>query len=204
MAARAALTVARRGPQSNHLSLEFARMTPASKPGEPAMSEIATPAAEVGIMPMDLTHPHQAVDHDVLAVFHLGRLVRHDGHVPEPDARVSRDAQNRSGSMRASPIGAMIAPFFVGMIADRFFATQHILAVLHLAGAALLFAVSMVDSSTTLLSADAVVLPLLHADLGADQFAFVQPHDATPSGSFPAFACWARSAGSRPACWSAV
>ena len=42
-----------------------------------------------------------------------------------------------------SPIGAMVAPFFVGMIADRFFATQRILAVLHFAGAGLLVAISM-------------------------------------------------------------
>lgn len=36
-------------------------------------------------------------------------------------------------------IGAIIAPFFVGMIADRFFATQKILAILHLAGAVLIY-----------------------------------------------------------------
>ncbi len=43
-----------------------------------------------------------------------------------------------------SALGAIIAPFFVGMIADRFFATQKILTVLHLAGAVLLYAVSQV------------------------------------------------------------
>jgi nucleoside transporter len=36
-------------------------------------------------------------------------------------------------------IGAIIAPFFVGMIADRFFATQRILALLHLLGAVMLY-----------------------------------------------------------------
>ena len=37
------------------------------------------------------------------------------------------------------PIAGMITPLFVGMIADRFFAAQRVLAVLHLAGAALMF-----------------------------------------------------------------
>ncbi|HSH93926.1 MAG TPA: MFS transporter [Roseimicrobium sp.] len=37
------------------------------------------------------------------------------------------------------PIAGMIAPFFVGMIADRFFAAQRVLGVMHLGGAALMF-----------------------------------------------------------------
>jgi nucleoside transporter len=39
-------------------------------------------------------------------------------------------------------LGAIIAPFIIGMIADRFFAAQKILGVLHLAGAALLYYIS--------------------------------------------------------------
>ncbi|MFZ1530361.1 MAG: nucleoside permease [Ferruginibacter sp.] len=39
-------------------------------------------------------------------------------------------------------LGAIVAPFIIGMIADRFFAAQKILAVLHIAGAALLYYIS--------------------------------------------------------------
>ena len=37
------------------------------------------------------------------------------------------------------PIAGMISPFFVGMIADRFFPAQRVLGVLHLVGAGLMF-----------------------------------------------------------------
>src|SRR5258707_728928 len=37
------------------------------------------------------------------------------------------------------PIAGMITPFFVGMIADRFFPAQRVLGVMHLLGAALMF-----------------------------------------------------------------
>jgi len=40
-------------------------------------------------------------------------------------------------------LAAMISPFFVGMVADRFMATERILAALHLVGAAVLFVASM-------------------------------------------------------------
>jgi len=43
-------------------------------------------------------------------------------------------------------IAAMISPFFVGMVADRFFATQKILSVLHIAGAVMMYAVSQVTT----------------------------------------------------------
>jgi nucleoside transporter len=42
----------------------------------------------------------------------------------------------------ATAVGAMVAPFFVGLIADKLFATQKVLAILHGLGAVLLFLVS--------------------------------------------------------------
>lgn len=53
----------------------------------------------------------------------------------------------------ASAIAAIVSPFFVGMIADRFFSTQKILGVLHLAGAALLFAVSTMHTTSAFFGA---------------------------------------------------
>jgi nucleoside transporter len=43
-------------------------------------------------------------------------------------------------------LASMISPFFVGLIADRFFSTERVILVLHLIGAVFLFAVTRVTS----------------------------------------------------------
>lgn len=49
----------------------------------------------------------------------------------------------------ALAIATMISPFFVGMVADRFFAAQKIMGVLHLVGAALLYGATVVNDNAT-------------------------------------------------------
>ncbi|HMR56922.1 MAG TPA: nucleoside permease [Cyclobacteriaceae bacterium] len=49
----------------------------------------------------------------------------------------------------ALAIATMISPFFVGMVADRFFAAQKIMGVLHLIGAVLLYLATVVNDNTT-------------------------------------------------------
>src|ERR1700686_467245 len=43
-------------------------------------------------------------------------------------------------------LASMISPFFVGLIADRFFSTERVLAALHLMGAVFLYLVTQVSS----------------------------------------------------------
>ncbi len=49
----------------------------------------------------------------------------------------------------ALAIATIISPFFVGMVADRFFAAQKIMGVLHLVGAALLYMATVVDNNSS-------------------------------------------------------
>ncbi len=48
------------------------------------------------------------------------------------------------------PWGALIAPFFVGMVADRFFNSEHVLAACHFLGGAMLLLASVTTDSTLL------------------------------------------------------
>ncbi len=49
----------------------------------------------------------------------------------------------------ALAIATIISPFFVGMVADRFFAAQKIMGVLHLVGAALLYTATVVNDNSS-------------------------------------------------------
>jgi nucleoside transporter len=84
----------------------------------------------------------------------------------------------------AMAIATIFSPFFVGMIADRFFAAQKVLGVLHLAGAALLYYLIQVDNPDTfywiLLLYSLLYAPTLAL---ANSVAFRQMKD--PSREFP-------------------
>jgi nucleoside transporter len=58
-------------------------------------------------------------------------------------ATIGFNANDIGWTYAAGPIATMISPFFVGMIADRFFATQRVLGVMHLLGAATMFLATM-------------------------------------------------------------
>jgi nucleoside transporter len=84
----------------------------------------------------------------------------------------------------AMAIATIISPFFVGMIADKFFSAQKVLGVLHLAGAALLFYLTKIDNPNffywILLLYSLMYAPTLAL---ANSVAFRQMKD--PSKEFP-------------------
>ena len=59
---------------------------------------------------------------------------------------LSADGPQISTAYFSQSLGAMIAPFIIGLIADRFFAAQRILGILHFAGAILLYMAAKAES----------------------------------------------------------
>lgn len=59
-----------------------------------------------------------------------------------------------------NPVAAIVAPFFLGLVADRFFATEKVLAVLHLVGGAILLVAPRLTGDST-----AFILALLAYNL---------------------------------------
>jgi nucleoside transporter len=90
-------------------------------------------------------------------------------------------------------IGALVSPFIVGIVADRFFATQRILGVLHLAGAVLLYWVSTLKdfgSFYPVLIAYTITYMAGHGLTNA----LTLHHSKNPAKDFP-FVMWMASVG---------
>jgi len=119
-------------------------MTPSKHPAE--RSEITTPVGEVGIMPMDLGIRAKLSIMMFLQYFTWGAFFVSMGTYL---SKLNFSGERIGLAYGTSALGAILAPFLVGMVADRFFATQRILAVLHLLGAGLLYAVSTVTEFGT-------------------------------------------------------
>lgn len=62
---------------------------------------------------------------------------------------ISSEGFQITAAYSTQSFGAIIAPFIIGLIADRFFSAQRILAILHLIGAALLYMVAKAESFGT-------------------------------------------------------
>ncbi|MFT2008341.1 nucleoside permease [Pontibacter sp. 13R65] len=81
-------------------------------------------------------------------------------------------------------IGAIVAPFIIGLIADRFFPAQRILAILHLAGAALLWYASTAQDFDSFYPTILVYMILYMPTLAlVNSVSFRQMQD--PSKEFP-------------------
>lgn len=81
-------------------------------------------------------------------------------------------------------IGAIVAPFFIGLIADRFFAAQRILGILHLLGAAVLYYASTIADFTIFFPAIIIYMALYMPTLAlVNSVSFRQMSD--PSKEFP-------------------
>ena len=87
-------------------------------------------------------------------------------------------------------LASLVSPFFVGLIADRFFATERVMAFLYIVSAALLYHGHPDDDVLGRLLGDAGVLPGVLPDRRAHQF----DHDAERQGPGPDFRRFASSA----------
>jgi nucleoside transporter len=92
----------------------------------------------------------------------------------------------------AGPIGGMIAPFITGLLADYFFATERIMAILHLVGAAGMGAAIVAESQTAFF-----IAALFYFISFIPSFSLMSSmtfhHLANPERDFPIARAWSTS-----------
>ena len=100
------------------------------------------------------------------------------------ESSLGATGQDIGQAFSALALATMISPFFVGMIADRFFAAQKIMGVLHLVGAILLVLATRVENSQVfywvILAYSLVYMPTVAL---SNSVAFAQMTD--PGKQFP-------------------
>lgn len=100
------------------------------------------------------------------------------------ESSLGATGQDIGQAFSALALATMISPFFVGMIADRFFAAQKIMGVLHLVGALLLVLATKVENSQVfywvILAYSLVYMPTVAL---SNSVAFAQMTD--PGKQFP-------------------
>jgi MFS family permease len=69
--------------------------------------------------------------------------------------------------------GAIIAPFIIGLIADRYFSAQKVLGVLHLTGAALLYYITTITNFQRVFARNFCLHDRLYANAGAGKLGIV-------------------------------
>ena len=80
---------------------------------------------------------------DIAAFVHTFRAAGYDESRMKPPSIVVGDAKAGEAFFQSTALAAMISPFFMGMVADRFFATERILAALHIIGGVVMFWASL-------------------------------------------------------------
>ncbi len=120
--------------------------SPMNDSHEPTAGEYSSPVSEVGVVPMDLTIRTKLSIMMFLQYFTWGAFFVTMGTYL---GKLEFSGERIGLCFGTSALGAIIAPFFVGMIADRFFATQRMLAALHIVGAGLLYVASTLTDFST-------------------------------------------------------
>jgi nucleoside transporter len=94
---------------------------------------------------------HKAIRLKLSAMMFLEFFIWGAWYVTAPNylGTIGFTAKDFGWTYSVGPIAGMITPFFVGMVADRFFAAQRVLGIMHLLGGALMLAATTLMKSAS-------------------------------------------------------